>query len=1249
MADAKGNPAPRRGPWRGRVAWAAGVAALVLLAGLATLDWWLPALGGRAAGLEFAGRETRWGAAVSWREARWARDGITLTAERVRVDAPTRILRSNGVTNATVDGWVLSVETGDATRATGAAGAGDAAEFGWPELMDVLGEAGPRMERWVGEARLENGVVRVAGQEIEVRSLTVRGGDVSGVAAWRGEVAEFELRTGKRFAELRVPARAVVASLAAPERTRAKGDFFWEDNVAHFSAEFADGGWMPVAFELSGAEWSVPAERLGLGEQYEALRGGFAVRRAAEGFAATLEAEAAPRAAGFPPVRVEAAAGASLERVRLERLLVEAPSLRASLSAPLEWRFGEGWAMKQEAAFTWTADLAALTGGRVSGRAEGGARWSGGAEWTVTWDARVEEMTWETLAGVTATLRGETTAAATRVLALEASAANGARVEASGRYLHAERRIEAGVVKAEASGAMLAPWLPAGAGFGEATVAGTVEGAPADPRVKAEATLRDAVWGDWAAERLELAVEGSRATALAARVVAERRGARLEAAGVLEPGRMTAETFTLRRADGRELALTAPAEIAWEEGSRAANVAWAGGDTRAGLRWTAGEATAVDIQNLDTGWISDWWTGEAWPRMAVREARIEGRVDADGWIAGSGRVDATWEGEGWARAEGVAGAEGLRLERLDIGQAAETLASGAGVAPWRVKAGAWTRPEALAGGEWSLRLDSRAEATLWDELARLAGVELERPALALTLRGPAREPSGRVELSAGRIGLRGEGLPDGGLELRDLEAVAEVAVGAVVVERLTATVDGQRVEADGRLVLAEGDWARLRERPYVWLRDHAEARVRLPEAQVAALARYLPTLLAPTGTVAAELRLSPGANLDGGLRLSDGATRPLGGFGVLQDIDVELELSGREVKIARLRATAGGQAVEITGGARREPGSMPALDLRVRAERFPLVRRPGLLLRGDLDLAVKTGAKGRTRVSGEVRLRDSLFLADIRPLISAGGGGGAAARARPPYFSIETPPLADWELAVRVGGERFLRMRTPVFAGVVSARFDLAGTLREPRAIGEAWVEEGSILFPFASFAVQEGAVRLRAGDPYTPTLEFRASGRRLGYDLRLELGGTASAPQLQLFSSPPLEAEKLLLMVTAGTAPEGQGTASASQRLAAVGAYVGRDLLRTLGVGGADEERLTLSSGERVSRQGRETYGFEYRLNDRWSLAGEYDEFDAYNVGIKRRLRAEEPPADAEEGEAESNGAGDAPAVETKEADDAR
>lgn len=637
------------------------------------------------------------------------------------------------------------------------------------------------------------------------------------------------------------------------------------------------------------------------------------------------------------------------------------------------------------------------------------------------------------------------------------------------------------------------------------------------------------------------------------------------------------------------------------------------------------------VREWESAWLEDWREGEAWPDVAVRALALEGGLTADGFVAGEGAVELAWRrADGavlWASFAAAADEAGVELTQWETGQGREVLATGSGLAPWRWRPGA--RPEwvAVENGAWSLRLDSRPEATVWDGLARALGIALEAPALALSLEGPARAPNGRVDFTAARVGFAGEGLPEGGLELRALRAEAVVAAGEVAVRGLEAEVDGQRVEATGRLVLAEGDVERLRERPFVWLRDHAEGTLRLPEAEVAALARYLPTLLAPAGKVEAELRLSPGARLDGRVVLRDGATRPLGDFGVLHDIDVELALEGMGIRVAQATARAGGQVVEVSGGARREPGKLPALNLSLKAERFPLVRKPGLIVRGDLDLAVKTEADGATRLGGRVTLRDSLVLADIRPLLSASGGGGpaGAARARPPYFSVDTPPLGDWRLAVTVRGDRFVRIRTPVFEGRGSTALALEGTLREPRVSGEFTVDPGRILFPFASFAVQEGAVRISRNDPYTARLDFRATGRRLGYDLRLELDGTAEAPQLRLFSTPALDAESLLLMVTAGIAPSQDQTARGAQRLAAVGAYVGRDLLRTLGFATSDEDRLTIRAGEQVSRAGRETYGFEFRLDDRWSLMGDYDEFDAYNMGVRLRFRAAEPDVETE------------------------
>jgi translocation and assembly module TamB len=202
-----------------------------------------------------------------------------------------------------------------------------------------------------------------------------------------------------------------------------------------------------------------------------------------------------------------------------------------------------------------------------------------------------------------------------------------------------------------------------------------------------------------------------------------------------------------------------------------------------------------------------------------------------------------------------------------------------------------------------------------------------------------------------------------------------------------------------------------------------------------------------------------------------------------------------------------------------------------------------------------------------------------------------------------------------MSGEEFMRMRTPVFAGLASARFRLGGTLGEPRAIGEVVIEEGHVRMPFASFEVKQGSVRLTEADPYEPTVYLRGTGRRYGYDLTNEIDGKASSPNVAFTSSPALESDQVLLMVMTGAAPKNEVTQSSSQRFASIGVFLGSSLLGSLSADAGDSDRLSVATGEKVSRQGRETYDIEFKLSDRWTLTGGRDEFDEYNAGVKWRV----------------------------------
>jgi hypothetical protein len=123
----------------------------------------------------------------------------------------------------------------------------------------------------------------------------------------------------------------------------------------------------------------------------------------------------------------------------------------------------------------------------------------------------------------------------------------------------------------------------------------------------------------------------------------------------------------------------------------------------------------------------------------------------------------------------------------------------------------------------------------------------------------------------------------------------------------------------------------------------------------------------------------------------------------------------------------------------------------------------------------------------------------------------------------------------------------------------------------------------------------------------------------------------VEFSSSPPLAADRLVLLVTTGQAPEAEGLASEERALFTVARYFGADLLRkVLGPGDIEAgesvlERFDLDVGRNVSRSGQETWEARFRLKrdfvSRWDtlyLTGDRDEFDHYNAGLRIVFRGE-------------------------------
>ncbi len=552
---------------------------------------------------------------------------------------------------------------------------------------------------------------------------------------------------------------------------------------------------------------------------------------------------------------------------------------------------------------------------------------------------------------------------------------------------------------------------------------------------------------------------------------------------------------------------------------------------------------------------------------------------------------------------------GIRVERLTVSEGEASVLTATGRFPVSVFPGRMHEPLVI-DYESEIRLEAASDpdATVWERLDAMAGIRLEAPRLRAELEGTLLQPRGVLAFSAESLeytGLDDQPLPD----LREIDLRAVFDVDEARLEIFRFLVEGQEVRAEAvfplggetlTALISEGrvpDWQRI------------EAALLIDRAEIAPFARFFPGLLSPQGTLTVDLAIKGDRFERGELILEGAATRPIMPVGSIQDMRAHMRFEDRGVVLEEFSGRVGGERVRVAGRLSVPDSLEPDFELTVRGDNLPLTRQPGLIIRGDVDLAIR-GSKDETpSVTGRINMRESLVITELRAMAPV---SVATPQRRPPFFSVDQEPFSEWILDVDIRGDRFLSVRAPGFRGRLSANFNLRGTLIEPQAIGEVQINSGAVRFPFATMRINQGTITLSQDNPYQPQLFITASTRLFGYDLNMELSGTADDPMLEFTSHPPLSSEAILLMITAGELPRDELQFTGQQKATKLALYIAQNLF--LEFGGDDDaaERLTIRSGENISEQGRETFYLEYMFWPRVGVVGEYDRFDAFNAGIK-------------------------------------
>ena len=1202
---------------KGLILFVSGLAAVMLLVVLS--PFWIGLVLGPMAkrfGVEIGAHQRAGYARIELTDVAWERGRTRVELDRVNTDTPWLAL-VRGHATAKVDGWRVTVRDADVARDR------SRAKMNMPRLHEILARrVVPGLQRWLSEGTATGGEISWPGAKLVIAQ-----------ANWREEKLQFTgfswREHGARGSVEMAEDGALVLRVTLDDRPghaqarwlggEIEGDATLWKIPLKLSATFPDQGWIPAAANVHSEQWRVSAADLGLGERYATLSGGADISWHGRDFDLRVNAHGEPRAgSGVPPIEARALARGDAQHWQIEELVARTPFAQVELSEAVDFSWRTGVA-STAASLAVDIDLSQQRWieamGRISGQVSVQPRDVNGGVHEFSFaaqDLQLSEMSVRALS-----LAGHLRWPLLEFTRAELDLGEGTRLAGHGSA-DVERRE---IVRAEVSGSLTRPWfgdrLPPHVNWARSEFALQASGPWMAPHHAGTWRWGDLKAGPLKPVQIESEWRGAGAELSQIRATARAGESRIEAAGRFHDGALRVEKWDQFHGNEQLWRLAHEALVrrtpAWAVenlqlvGVSELDVAVANGELR---RFSVTGANLRDRHWRD--WLElrgpSWWIEHLALSGEWRGQALAFAVKADGEVGlepRSARVAVDARGD----------ENGLQLESLRILDAERVLTQATGVVPfmWRGRRGeGWSldpdRP-------LELRLETEPDSPLWATIGALWRVEIAGAAAKIDLAGTPRDPRGAIDIRVRRL------TPEPGKESTALPAV-ENAIVALTLDRagarlhtLQATVDGQEVRATGELPMNEDAWEALWEEQRLPGWRDASGRIQIPDAQMQPLARRFPSLLATQGQLSGTLELARGGVLSGALIVRDAATRPLASLGVVQEINARVELADRTVRIVSCVGRVGGQPVSLDGAITLPPDGVPVFNLALKGERVPLARRAGLLVRADFDLRARTTDDERVQLSGGLDITDCLVLADLVDLVSTGPRGVSR---QPPYFAVDVAPFNRWPLDINVRSDRRIRVRTAVFKGEASARFHLSGTLGEPRAIGELTVDEGQVLFPFATFDVRLGVVRLQAADPFHPKLQLNAQARRYGYDLRMEATGSPESPNVALSSMPALDSAEVLLLVMTGQKPASDTfTANGQQRLARVGTYVGQELIQGLGVGG-DEDRLEIQTGEQISLQGRETYRIEYRLDDRWSLLGEYDEFDDYNAGVKWRVYTE-------------------------------
>ena len=562
----------------------------------------------------------------------------------------------------------------------------------------------------------------------------------------------------------------------------------------------------------------------------------------------------------------------------------------------------------------------------------------------------------------------------------------------------------------------------------------------------------------------------------------------------------------------------------------------------------------------------------------------------------------------------------LIVSDLDLSREGRPVARGALSVDLKNPSG---RRLALPGEETSFELDFHVDGEDLAAYADLLGTGISGSAsVAIEGKGTLAAPRLHVDLAVEQGVLPFQG--DGSEIPVDVRARLLFGGESLAIDDLTMeTLGGAYLKANGLFPLGIG-WQSVGKRGLLKEDGPVKGRIESNGIDLARFNGLVPGLRRLGGlmTVDADLEgVLSAPRFTACLSLTEGVVRFESRIPSLEGIEVSLRADSSGIHIDSFDAEMGAGPVHLEGSVAFVDFAPASIDLKLRGDHVLLSRGRGLRVRGDLDLVLE-GPIEHPRLSGEVALADTRFVRYI-PLIPGKGPPSVDARLQP--FSFTDPYLADlvFDVALVTRNEKDVVVDNNLISGELLLDMFLRGTGRDPFFQGTATFNDMFLKFPNSRFEVDAGRLSFTERDPYMPHVELSARGRRQSYDISFTAWGPLNDPEMTFATIPPLPEEEVIVLVTTGMLPESLRTKGVeNEALKQVGAYLGMELYQKYFGSEATEsgesimDRIELTIGSEVGRDGTDNVVVEYRIQGPWSLQVERDIYADMNLGLVYRIR---------------------------------